>query len=294
MKSLWNQSDAEAASSKYARAGYPSDLAIRVYTTRLLGQVPALVLRGGGNTSVKTQWRDLDGASVDVICVKGSGWDMASIEPPGLPAVELAPLRRLTRFERLSDEDMVREQRRLLLDPAAPTPSVEAILHANLPFKHVDHTHANAIVALTNQPRGEDLIRELFPESLIVPYVMPGFALAKTCQKMFAETPTGAGMILLKHGIFTYHDDPRNSYEQMIAMIDKAERRAARGRAHPFSAIPPPDKLARAAEIAPILRGAIALPGATEGAPRRFVLAHRVNDAILEFCAAENLDSLVT
>jgi rhamnose utilization protein RhaD (predicted bifunctional aldolase and dehydrogenase)/NAD(P)-dependent dehydrogenase (short-subunit alcohol dehydrogenase family) len=294
MKSLWSQSDADANIARYTRAGYPRDLAIRVYTTRLLGQVPALVLHGGGNTSVKTQWRDLDGAPVDVICVKGSGWDMGSIEPPGLPAVELAPLKRLTRFERLSDEDMVREQRRLLLDPAAPTPSVEAILHANLPFKHVDHTHANAIVALTNQPRGEDLIRELFPDALVVPYVMPGFALAKTCEKVFAETPTSAGMILLKHGIFTYHDDPRDSYEQMIAMIDKAERRAARGRAHPFSAIKPPEKLASAAEIAPILRGALALPGAAEGAPRRFVLAHRVNDAILEFCAAENLDSLVT
>ena len=112
---------------------------------------------------------------------------MATIEPPGLPAVQLAPLQALTRFEQLSDEDMVREQRRLLIDPGAPTPSVEAILHAGLPFKHVDHTHANAIVALTNQPHGEALIRELFPDALVVPYVMPGFALAKTCERMFAE-----------------------------------------------------------------------------------------------------------
>ena len=294
MKSLWSDRDAAAAVARYTGAGYPRDLAIRVYTTRLLGQVPALVLHGGGNTSVKTEWRDLDGAAIDVVCVKGSGWDMATIEPPGLPAVHLAPLQALTRFEQLSDEDMVREQRRLLIDPAAPTPSVEAILHAGLPFKHVDHTHANAIVALTNQPHGEALIRELFPDALVVPYVMPGFALAKTCERMFAEAPTRAGMILLKHGIFTFHDDPRDSYEQMIAMIDKAERRAARGRAHPFSAIKLPSRLASADEIAPILRGAIALEGAAEGAPRRFVLEHRTSPAILEFCAAENLESLVT
>jgi rhamnose utilization protein RhaD (predicted bifunctional aldolase and dehydrogenase)/NAD(P)-dependent dehydrogenase (short-subunit alcohol dehydrogenase family) len=294
MKSLWSESEAADAVAKYTGAGYPADLAIRVYTTRLLGQVPALVLHGGGNTSVKTQWRDLDGASIDVVCVKGSGWDMASIEPQGLPAVALEPLKALTRFEALSDEEMVSQQRRLLVDPAAPTPSVEAILHANLPFKHVDHTHANAIVALTNQPDGEALIRELFPDALIAPYVMPGFALAKTCERMYRAQPTRAGMILLKHGIFTFHDDPRESYEQMIAMIDKAERRLARGRAHPFSRAAPPQRLASAAEIAPILRGALALPGAAEGEPRRFVLAHRANAAILEFCAATNLPDLVS
>ncbi len=130
---------------------------------------------------------------------------------------------------------MVAQQRRLLIDPAAPTPSVEAILHANLPFKHVDHTHANAIVGLTNQPHGEDLIRDLFPEMLVVPYVMPGFVLAKKIDEMYRAAPTRAGMMLLKHGAFTFSDDPRDSYEQMIAMIDKAERRLARGRAHPFS-----------------------------------------------------------
>jgi rhamnose utilization protein RhaD (predicted bifunctional aldolase and dehydrogenase)/NAD(P)-dependent dehydrogenase (short-subunit alcohol dehydrogenase family) len=294
MKSQWNESEAADAIARYTRAGYPEDLAIRVYTTRLLGQVPSLVLHGGGNTSVKTQWRELDGSLIDVACVKGSGWDMGTIDPAGLPAVLLEPLKALTRFESLTDEDMVAQQRRLLIDPAAPTPSVEAILHANLPFKHVDHTHANAIVALTNQPHGEDLIRELFPDALIVPYVMPGFALAKKCEEMYRAHPSRAGMILLKHGVFTFDDDPRASYEQMVAMIDKAERRLARGRAHPFSSGALPDRLASAAEIAPILRGALALPGAADGAPRRFVLEHRANAAILQFCAADNLASLVS
>jgi rhamnose utilization protein RhaD (predicted bifunctional aldolase and dehydrogenase)/NAD(P)-dependent dehydrogenase (short-subunit alcohol dehydrogenase family) len=294
MMSRWNDGDAAAAIAKYTADGYPEDLAIRVYTTRLLGQDPSLVLHGGGNTSVKTKWRLLDESSVDVLCVKGSGWDMGTIEPPGLPAVSLAPLQALTRFEALSDDEMVAQERRLLIDPSAPTPSVEAILHANLPFKHVDHTHANAIVSLTNQPHGEELIRELFPDVLVIPYVMPGFALAKTCEAMFRQAPTRAGMILLKHGAFTFSEEPREAYEAMIAMIDKAERRLSRGRPHPFRAAALPTDLADVAEVAPILRGAIALPNQVEGAWKRFVLEHRASPAVLEFCAADNLGSLVS
>ncbi len=132
MKSAWADSDAEAAVARYARDGVPRDLALRVYTTRLLGQDPKLVLHGGGNTSVKTRMSDLNGEEVDVLCVKGSGWDMATIEPAGLPAVRLEPLKTLRRRNALSDEDMVRVQRANLIDPSAPNPSVETLLHAFL------------------------------------------------------------------------------------------------------------------------------------------------------------------
>ena len=138
------------------------DLALRVYTTRLLGGDPALVLHGGGNTSVKTKAKDLLGDEVDVICVKGSGWDMGDIEPPGLPAVKLAPLRRLLALDKLSDEDMVNYQRINLLDSSAPNPSVETLLHAFLPHKFVDHTHSTAVLALTDQPDGEAMARDTF------------------------------------------------------------------------------------------------------------------------------------
>ena len=294
MLSRWVDAEAEAAVERYVRAGHGRDLAIRVYTTRLLGQDPTLVLHGGGNTSVKTRVEDADGSSVHVLCVKGSGWDMGTIEPPGLPALRLQPLQALARFDTLSDEEMVKLERRLLLDPSAPNPSVEAILHANLPYKHVDHTHANAIVSLTNQPSGEAIIRDLFPDALIVPYVMPGFILAKACDVAFRAQPRCDGMILLKHGAFTFSADPRESYEAMIAMIDKAERRIARGRPHPFSGAKLPTALATAEAIAPILRGAIAYPGAIEGSPRRFVLEHRASPELLEFCNADNLASLVS
>ena len=159
MQSAWIDRDADAAIARYANLG--RDVALRVYTTRLLGQDPRLVLHGGGNTSVKTQLADLNGETVDVLCVKGSGWDMGSIEPQGLPAVRLAPLKKLRGRERLSDEDMVQLQRANLIDPSTPNPSVEALLHAFIPHKFVDHTHSTAVLALTDQPDGEALCREV-------------------------------------------------------------------------------------------------------------------------------------
>lgn len=300
MQSLWSERDFTSVVAEYERAGVNRDVAIRTYTTRLLGRVPQLVLHGGGNTSVKTTLTDHDGTPVEVLCVKGSGWDMGRIEPPGLPALRLAPLRAMVDYDSLSDEDMVMLQRRLLLDPAAPNPSVEAILHAILPFRHVDHTHANAIVALTNQPEGEAIIRELFPDMIVVPYVMPGFDLSKACLAAFTARPDAPGMILLKHGIFTWSDDPRASYEAMIEAITRAETRIAQGRPHPFGtarAI----ATASAAEVAPILRGAIALRDNDRDNdrdwdrdwPRGFVLEHRTSPDILDFCAAPDVAELV-
>jgi rhamnulose-1-phosphate aldolase/alcohol dehydrogenase len=296
MKSIWSDADFNAIVGAYEKAGINRDVAIRTYTTRLLGSEPRLVLHGGGNTSVKTVLNDHDGTPVEVLCVKGSGWDMGKIEPAGLPALHLERLKAMVNYDTLSDDDMVMLQRRLLLDPSSPNPSVEAILHAILPFKHVDHTHANAIVALTNQPNGEAIIRDLFPEMIIVPYVMPGFDLSKACLKAFSERPDAPGMILLKHGIFTWSEDPRVAYENMIEAIDRAEKRIAEGNPQPFgraSKNPHTQKLASIADIAPILRGAIALPGKEEGRPRRFIMEHRSSDDILDFCGAPNVADLV-
>src|SRR5271163_3878530 len=146
MKSAWVDADADRMIERYGAQGVGRDLALRVYTSRLLGRDPALVLHGGGNTSVKAVMPDFLGDDVEVLCVKGSGWDMASIEPAGLPAVRLAPLRRLRARDALTDEDMVAFQRANLLDPAAPNPSVETLLHAFLPHKFVDHTHSTAVL----------------------------------------------------------------------------------------------------------------------------------------------------
>src|ERR1700750_1442959 len=260
MESAWNDSDADAALAAYANLG--RDLALRVYTTRLLGQDPRLVLHGGGNTSVKTRIADLNGDAVEVLCVKGSGWDMGSIEPAGLPAGRLAPLLKLRSRENLSDEEMVRLQRANLIDPAAPNPSVEALLHAFIPYKFVDHTHSTAVLALTDQPDGEALCREVFGARVgYVPYVMPGFGLAKAAARVFDANPSVEGLILVKHGIFSCGADARESYERMIALVTLAEQRLAKNRKPAFVGAKLPARPAPAAGGAPIIRGACSLPG---------------------------------
>ncbi len=223
MQSLWN--DQQAQSFMH------DPLQLRVYTSRLLGQMPELVLHGGGNTSVKAQWTNLFGESEEVLYVKGSGWDLASIEAPGFAPVRLEPLQRMAELAHLSDSAMVRAQRAAMTDPYAPNPSVEAILHAILPFRFVDHTHADAVVMLSNTPSGPQRIQALYGEDcLIVPYVMPGFVLAKTVWELSrgVDWTRYCGMILLHHGVFSFADDGRESYERMIRLVDRAEQ-ALRG-----------------------------------------------------------------
>ena len=283
MKSAWADRDAEAAVARYA--GLPRDVALRVYTTRLLGADPKLVLHGGGNTSVKTRVPDLNGEPTEVLCVKGSGWDMATIKPPGLPAVRLEPLRKLRARDALTDEDMVRLQRANLIDPAAPNPSVETLLHAFLPHKFVDHTHSTAVLSLTDQPDGDALCAEVYGKRMgSVPYIMPGFALAKAAAEAFARDTTVEGLILHRHGIFTFGDDAREAYERMIEMVTLAEERLRRGRKAVFASAKLPQQSAALADVAPIVRGACSLKDEkTEGAWKRFILEFRGGDAVLNF-----------
>jgi rhamnose utilization protein RhaD (predicted bifunctional aldolase and dehydrogenase)/NAD(P)-dependent dehydrogenase (short-subunit alcohol dehydrogenase family) len=283
MQSAWTDRDADAAVVRYADLG--RDVALRVYTTRLLGQDRRLVLHGGGNTSVKTRLNDLNGDAVDVLCVKGSGWDMGAIEPAGMPAVRLAPLLKLRGRERLSDEEMVRLQRANLIDPSAPNPSVEALLHAFIPHKFVDHTHSTAVLALTDQPDGEALCREVFGARVgYVPYIMPGFGLAKAAAEVFEADPGVEGLILVKHGIFSFGADARQSYERMIALVTLAEERLAKNRKPAFISAKLPARPARLADVAPIIRGACSLPdSSSDGAWKRFVLDFRGSDAVMNF-----------
>ena len=292
MDSRWSDIDARRAVDHYAGQGCGPDVALRVYTTRLLGADPKLVLHGGGNTSVKTVAADLLGDEVEVLCVKGSGWDMAEIEPPGLPAVRLDPLRRLRRLDALSDEDMVDFERQNLLDSRAPTPSVEALLHAFLPHKFVDHTHSTAVLSLTNQPNGEALCRDLLGDRVgIVPYVMPGFGLAKSAAQVYESNTEVRGLVLLKHGLFTFSRTAREAYEEMIGIVSCVERRLARGRKRVFASAPMPSKTMPAAEVAPILRGACAIAddSAYDGR-RRFVVDYRSSSDIMVYVNGRELE----
>ena len=217
MKSLW--SDTESAS-------FAGELGQRIYTSRLLGRDKSLVLHGGGNTSVKVRERDLLGREVDVLYVKGSGWDLEHIEAQGFSPVVLDHLVALSRLPALSDPEMVNELRTHMLRADAPTPSVEAILHAILPHKFVDHTHSDAVLSITNTPDGERRIRELYGDTVVViPYVMPGFDLARSVAQIFPREANARtkGMVLLNHGIFSFGETARESYERMIELVDAAE-----------------------------------------------------------------------
>ena len=219
MKSLWNDNDAK----KYGK----SLLAKRVYTSRLLGANPDLVLHGGGNTSVKIKKKDFFGISKEYLYVKGSGCDLATINEDDFSACDMQDLLSLSLMDDLSDTNMVNQSRASMLDPNSLTPSIEAIVHAVIPSKYVDHTHADSILSLTNCPNGRKNISDLFGDSVIVvPYVMPGFDLAKEVRKKIqkAQLSKVKGMILMNHGIFTFDDDPRSSYEKMIRLVSRAER----------------------------------------------------------------------
>jgi rhamnose utilization protein RhaD (predicted bifunctional aldolase and dehydrogenase)/NAD(P)-dependent dehydrogenase (short-subunit alcohol dehydrogenase family) len=227
MESRWSDDDA-------ARAG-DDPIALRVYSSRLLGRDPALVLRGGGNTSVKAPGTDPFGTTHDAIHVKGSGWDLATIEAPGFAPLRLDLLRRLAERPALGDAALVRAQRSALLDPGAPDPSIEALLHAIIPFAFVDHTHADAVVAITNTPDGEARAREAFgPRVLLVPYVMPGFALARAVAELTRGIDWAScdGLVLMSHGIFTWGATAKGSYDAMIRLVSAAEEHLEARGAH--------------------------------------------------------------
>jgi rhamnose utilization protein RhaD (predicted bifunctional aldolase and dehydrogenase)/NAD(P)-dependent dehydrogenase (short-subunit alcohol dehydrogenase family) len=286
MQSLWSDQEAREYIERYA-GSCNADIALRVYTSRLIGRNPALVLHGGGNTSVKTRLRDDLGEELDVLCVKGSGSDLSDLEPAGLPALRLAPLQALRKLNTLSDEAMVNAQRTRMLDANAPNPSVETLLHAFLPHKFIDHSHADAILALVDQPNGEDVCRERFGARFgIVPYVMPGFALAKLAAEVYERNRLVEGLLLLKHGLFTFADSARESYERHVQAVHAAETFAEKRRYWSIRSSLPPSSAVSYVELAPWLRGLLG-----EG-QRRYLLHLRQSKDIYDFVSDPKLDTL--
>ncbi|MDE0139248.1 MAG: bifunctional aldolase/short-chain dehydrogenase [bacterium] len=282
MEDRWD--DAEAA-------GFEGSLGECVYGSRLLGSDPFLVLHGGGNTSVKASFRDITGRTVDALYVKGSGWDLATIEAPGFTPLPIGRLHDLLALDRLSDPDMMRELSAARLDPAAPQPSVETLLHAFLPFPAVQHSHADVIVTLTNLADGEGRIREVFGRDvLVVPYIMPGFDLARLVVEIWREQhhQDATGMVLLNHGLFTFGDSTREAYGRHVELISRAEdwldARAPVPPVRDGAALPPaaPVALAR-------LRSRIS---AAAGKP--MIMTRHTDAAAARFVGRSDLESLAT
>ena len=218
MESRWNDADA---------ATFEGPLGECVYGSRLIGSDPSLVLHGGGNTSVKATFTDITGVEIDALYVKGSGWDLGSIEAAGFAPLRLTRLAELAALPALSDPDMMRELSAASLDPNAPAPSVESLLHAFLPHPAVQHSHADVIVTLTNLDDGTERVREVYGDSVVViPYVMPGFDLARAVADMWPEAVNEStiGMVLMNHGLFTFGETTKIAYERHVDLISRAER----------------------------------------------------------------------
>ncbi|HSJ27891.1 MAG TPA: bifunctional aldolase/short-chain dehydrogenase [Acidimicrobiia bacterium] len=218
MDSRWNDADASTFDGPVGEC---------VYGSRLIGSDPSLVLHGGGNTSVKATFTDITGAETETLYVKGSGWDLGSIEAAGFTPLRLSRLHELLALPALSDPDMMRELAAAKLDPDAPAPSVESLLHAFLPYRAVQHSHADVIVTLTNLADGEARVRDVYGDAVVViPYVMPGFDLARAVASMWAGevNERTVGMVLMNHGLFTFGETTRQAYLRHVDLIDRAER----------------------------------------------------------------------
>lgn len=217
MKSQWDDREASL---------FGGELGPRIYSSRLLGREPSLVLHGGGNTSVKLTERNLFGDQEAILYVKGSGADLKSIEASGFAPVRLEPMRRLAQLTELSDPQMVNALRANTVLASAPSPSVETVLHAIIPHAYVDHTHADAVLTVGASRDGRERLRQIYGDSVItIPYTMPGFELARRCAKELNKTDPRSviGMVLLHHGVFSFGTTARESYERMIQLVTAAE-----------------------------------------------------------------------
>lgn len=299
-KNNWCDDEAKRYIAKYREIGVSKDLALRTFSARLLGSDPELVLHGGGNTSVKSISKDILGNEISVLHVKGSGWDLATIEPEGHPAVQLNPLIKLRELAELSDEDMVAAQRQNLLNPNSPNPSVETLLHAFFPHKYIDHTHSLAVLAIANQPNALELCKEIFGEKVaIVPYVMPGFELAQEAYNAFEQADKNSklkgieleGMILINHGIFSFGDTAKSSYERMINLVNTAEEALKRKVNLNFTNSPEINNNANI--IIPYLRGLIGRISKKYSANDKWIFDIRNNENTKELFCNPKLSSLI-
>ena len=301
MENRWSDQESERFLSKYAET-WGEDLALRTYTSRLLGSDPALVLHGGGNSSVKGVHTSLLGEKLPAIHVKASGFDMATIEPEGHPGLDLTYLKRLRKLDELTDAQMKNELRTHLFDASAPTPSIETLVHAFLPARFIDHTHSDAVLALTNQAGGEEIVRKALGEDvLVIDYYSSGFKLAKATATAFESDPGARAMVWLRHGIITWGETARESNDSMIELVGRAEAYAAKhatktiGTAGvtPLSAC-----RQRWTRVAPILRGLLTRrSGATSDAAAnrsrdRVVLVPLIDEEVVRFVDSPELKEL--
>jgi rhamnose utilization protein RhaD (predicted bifunctional aldolase and dehydrogenase)/NAD(P)-dependent dehydrogenase (short-subunit alcohol dehydrogenase family) len=296
MQDRWSDEEAARFVSRYGEE-YGEDVALRTYASRLIGSEKELVLHGGGNTSVKGTWKRPGGEEVPALFIKASGRDLANIDPAGHVALDLAFLMALRSARTMSDEEVMNELTRALFDTRAPSASLEALMHAFIPARFVDHTHPDAILVLTNQERGKRLVEEaLGKRVLVLDYARPGFELAKSVADALADGGDREGIVLLKHGLVTWGDSARESYAKTIALVNKAEAYLEKHtRPIQVSARTSIEEARRRyVENAPMIRGAVAEPTGDEDVPyNRFVLEPIITEETLAFLQSEEAEKIV-
>jgi rhamnose utilization protein RhaD (predicted bifunctional aldolase and dehydrogenase)/NAD(P)-dependent dehydrogenase (short-subunit alcohol dehydrogenase family) len=285
MKNRWSNKEASRFIAKYAKR-WGEDLALRTYTSRLIGAEKELVLHGGGNTSVKGTFKNIFGNKIPVIYVKASGQDLLNIEPGGHTGIDLAYIKQLRNLKKLSDEAMLNEILTHRFNAKSRTPSIETLMHAFIPAKYIDHTHADAILSLSNQIKGEEIIRDIFGgEVIVLEYKKPGFDLAKASARAFRDHADCKGMVLMKHGLITWGESARQSYQRTIELVTKAEHYLSKKKGKPLKvkiSTPLSKAKKRYLKVAPILRGLLAVPTGNADWPHfRFILRPLINKEIL-------------
>ena len=296
MKSAYDKVDAEKIFKKYPEIS--QELALRIYTSRLIGSDSDLVLHGGGNTSIKLRQKNILGEEQEVLFVKGSGIDLANITPEGFVGLDLAYLRKLRRVENLEDEEMEIQLEIHKLHRSPLNPSVEALLHAFLPPKYIDHTHADSILILTNQPKAANLVKKaLGPRIAVLPYTMSGLPLAKAVAAQYEKRPDLEAIVIINHGIFTFGEDAITSYERMIDCVNRAEKyvnQSVKGSslvtARTDIAIAKDEK-SSAARLAQVIRGSCAHRG-SDGRLRRLIVEFRDKTDLLAVSLSQEAPTL--
>ena len=296
MKSAYKLVDAEKFVEKLP--GISREFALRIYTSQLIGSNLNLVLHGGGNTSIKLRQKNILGEEQDVLFVKASGADLANMTPEGFVALDLAFLRKLHTLDSLEDEEMESQLEIHKLLKSHLNPSVEALLHAFLPPKYIDHTHADSILILTNQTEGTGLVKKaLGPRVAVLPYTMSGLPLAKAVAGQYEKQPDLEAIVIINHGIFTFGEDALTSYERMIAYVDRAEKYVNQ-RIEDTPLITPrtdftlaKDAKSLAAHLSQVLRGSCAHKG-SDGNLRRLIVEYRSTPELLDVALSQEAPAL--
>jgi rhamnulose-1-phosphate aldolase/alcohol dehydrogenase len=283
MKNFWN---AKAAPGK-------SELELLIYRSNILGEDPAVTNWAGGNTSAKVREKDFRGRPVTVLRVKGSGTDLRTITREGFPGVDLDPVLELRSRKAMTDEEMVEYLAHCLVDLNAKRPSIDALIHAFIDHPHIDHMHPDAIIALCTSRNGKELMKKLYGSSAVwIPWLRPGFALAKMCGELVNGKPGVKAVLLGKHGLITWGNSAKESYDSTINVIGDAQDFLARSMKGKkafggvrIAAAPLDEREAFARAFLPVIRGAVSIR-------KRVVVSFDDREDVLQFVNSRNLQDL--